>query len=83
MARQIEDEVANDCYYYYDSHPTVEDLMSETAVHRNLVTYLALVLRWLFHGQVCAIYENLGFYQTHNPNEHPLAPDIAIIKGIP
>jgi hypothetical protein len=32
MARHIEDEVK----YYYDSHPTEEDLMGETAFHANL-----------------------------------------------
>src|SRR5690349_24935078 len=55
MARQIEDEVK----YYYDSHPTEEDLMGETAFHRVLVQYLIDVLTWLFHGQLCAIHGNL------------------------
>lgn len=41
------------------------------------------VLTWLFHGQRCAIYENLNFYQTANKYERPLAPDIAMIKGVP
>jgi Uma2 family endonuclease len=78
MAKQVEHEVA----YYYDFHPTEEDLMGETSVHANLVHYLIEVLKWLFRGQICAIYENLNFYQTSNPKEYPLAPDIAVIKGI-
>jgi Uma2 family endonuclease len=78
MAKHVEHEVA----YYYDFHPTEEDLMGETSVHANLVHYLIEVLKWLFHGQVCAVYENLNFYQTSNPREYPLAPDIAIIKGV-
>src|SRR2546425_5562822 len=78
MAKHIEHEVA----YYYDFHPTEEDLMGETSVHATLVHYLIEVLTWLLHGQVCAVYENLNFYQTSNPKEYPLAPDIAIIKGI-
>lgn len=78
MAKSIEDEVA----YYYDFHPTQEDLMGETPVHAALIHYLVSVLRWLFQGQRCAIYENLNFYQTSNSDEYPLAPDIAIIKGI-
>ncbi len=78
MAKRIEDEVV----YYYDFHPTEEDLMGETSVHRSLIDYLALVLKWLFHGKRCAIYENLNFYQTPNPKEYPLAPDIAVIKGV-
>jgi Uma2 family endonuclease len=78
MEKHVEDEVV----YYYDSHPTEEDLMGETSFHSNLVRYLTLVLRWLFQGQRCAIYENLNFYQTPDPNEYPLAPDLAVIKGV-
>ncbi len=78
MARHIEDEVE----YYYDSHSTQEDLMGETSFHADLVRYLMDVLTWLFHGQLCAVYDNLNFYQTANPLEYPLAPDIAIIKGV-
>ena len=51
MAKHFEDEVA----YYYDFHPTEEDLMGETAVHADLVHYLRDVLRWQFRGQRCAI----------------------------
>jgi len=78
MATPFEDEVA----YYYDFHPTEEDLMGETSVHADLVHYLREVLKWLFHGQACAIYDNLNLYQTANFKEYPLAPDIAVIKGV-
>jgi Uma2 family endonuclease len=78
MAKRIENEVA----YYYDFHPTEEDLMGETSVHAALVHYLIDVLTWLLQGQRCAVYENLNFYQTPNPKEYPLAPDIAVIKGV-
>jgi hypothetical protein len=36
--------------------------------------------RW--RGAACAVYENLNFYQTPDPNEYPLAPDLAVIKGV-
>lgn len=78
MARHIEDEVK----YYYDFHPTEEDLTGETSFHADLVNYLLDVLRWLFHGRLYAIYDNLNFYQTADPKEYPLAPDIAVITGI-
>ena len=78
MAKHIEDDVA----YYYDFHPTEEDLMGETSVHAALIHYLMEVLTWLFRGQSCAIYENLNFYQTTNPMEYPLAPDIAVLKQV-
>src|SRR5436309_5675630 len=68
--------------YYYDSHPTEEDLMGEPSWHASLIDYLKAVLRWLFRGQACAIYDNLNFYQTRDTMEYPVAPDIAVIKGI-
>src|SRR5205807_7666458 len=68
--------------YYYDSHPTEEDLMGETSWHASLIDYLKAVLRWLFRGQACAIYDNLNFYQTRDTMEYPVAPDIAVIKGV-
>ena len=78
MARHIEDEVE----YYYDSHSTEEDLMGETAFHANLVHYLMEVLRWLLQARACAVYENLNMYQTKDIYEYPVAPDIAVIKGV-
>jgi Uma2 family endonuclease len=56
--------------------------MGETSFHADLVHYLVEVLRWLVQGQLCALYENLNMYQTANPDEYPLAPDIAVIKGV-
>ena len=78
MGKSLKNEVE----YYYDSHPTLEDLMGETSIHAELVRYLMLVLTRLFRGQRCALYENLNFYQTPNLREYPLAPDIAVIKGV-
>ena len=78
MARHIEDDVN----YYYDSHSTEEDLMGETSFHRVLAHYLIEVLTWLFHGQRCVIHGNLNMYQTTNANEYPVAPDVAVIKGV-
>src|SRR5260370_19944688 len=72
----------NKVQYYYDVHPTEEDLLGETAWHDSLIDYLKAVLRQLFRERVCAIYGNLNFYQTRNPMEYPVAPDIAVIKGI-
>jgi Uma2 family endonuclease len=78
MARKIEDAIE----YYYDSHPTAEDLMGETAFHDALTLYLVAVLKWLFEGQPCAIHHNLNIYLTPNYREYPVAPDIAIFKGL-
>jgi len=79
MAQPMRDEVL----YYYDVHPTREDLMGETPPHARLVHYLMEVLAWLLREQVCAIHENFNCYQTPDEHEYPLAPDIAVIRGIP
>ena len=76
-------EISNQVQYYYDYHPTEEDLMGETAWHSELIDYLKAVLLWLFHDQTCAIYKNLNFYQTFEYHEYPVAPDLAVIKGVP
>ena len=75
-------DITHNVQYYYDSHSTEEDLMGKTTWHTSLVSYLNAVLTWLFQGQVCAIYKNLNFYQTTEPMEYPVAPDLAVIKGI-
>jgi Uma2 family endonuclease len=77
MEERSKDEVV----YYYDLHPTEEDLMGESNPHLDLVTYLVTLLRYLFRDQACAVYGNLNFYQTRNPHEYPLVPDVAVIKG--
>ena len=78
MAKEMHHEVA----YYYDFYSTEEDLMGDNSVHLDLMLYLLLVLRWLFHEQRCAVYANLNFYQTSDPQEYPVAPDVAVIKGV-
>ena len=69
-------------YYYYDSHPTEEDLMGQSRPHASLIRYLMEVLEWLFRHQPCAIYEDFNFFQTSDRYEYPLAPDVALIKGV-
>ena len=69
--------------YYYDSHPTPEDLMGNSVIHGELIEYLMAVLRWLFREQTCGLYGNVNFYQTRDSHESPLAPDIAVILGVP
>jgi Uma2 family endonuclease len=78
MAKELQHEEA----YYYDLHPTEEDLMGESSLHADLVSYLMAVLQWQFHDQLCAVYENLNFYHTTNRKEYPVAPDIAVLKGV-
>lgn len=75
-------DISNQVGYYYDSHQTEEDKLGQTAWHSSLVSYLWDVLRWQFQGQNCTIYKNLNFYQTLDRMEYPVAPDLAVLKGI-
>lgn len=67
--------------YYYDLHPTKEDLMSESYTHSQLIHYLMNLLAWQYHTEGWLIADNLAIYQTSNQNEHPLSPDVAVFKG--
>ena len=78
MAKKFGHEVV----YYYDSHPTEDDLRGVPSAHSQLVHYLMDVLMWQFRGQRCAVHKNLNFYHTPDPNEYPMDPDIAVIKGV-
>jgi Uma2 family endonuclease len=68
--------------YYYESHPTKEDLMGETTRQFKLVEYLISVLRWLYHNEACFITGNLEIYSTPDYLEYPVAPDIMLVKNI-
>jgi hypothetical protein len=60
-----------------------EEDMPETIPHAELLRYLVDVLNWLFHGQVCAICRNFAFFPPPEQPGPPVAPDIAVIKGVP
>ena len=59
-----------------------EESMPESTVHADLIWYLVAVLRWLFRGELCTICENLAFLPPLEQPGPPVAPDIAIIKGV-
>jgi|SRR6266568_522264 len=86
MMKKFEDEVQasleNEPYYYYDSHPLDDEIMGQSVLHADLIDYLIEVLQWFFSGQLVAIYESLNFYRTRDRKEKPVAPDIAVIKGV-
>lgn len=56
--------------------------MPESTVHADLIWYLVAVLRWLLRGELCTICENLAFLPPLEQSGPPVAPDIAIIKGV-
>lgn len=69
-------------FHYYDSHPTKEDLMGESAAQSQLIFYLLKVLEWLYRAEGWFAVSNLNIYRERRRNEYPLAPDVAVFKGI-
>jgi Uma2 family endonuclease len=68
--------------YYYESHPTKEDLMSETPAHSRLIRYLMNVLEENLPEDSWTTLDDIGIYQTPEYKEYPLAPDIAVFKDV-
>ena len=60
-----------------------EESMPESIVYAQLVRYLVAVLSWLFRGELCAICENFAFFPPLEQPGPAVAPDIAVIKGVP
>jgi Uma2 family endonuclease len=79
MYERVEDEVD----FCDDFSPQEEESVPEPALHDKLIQYLVEVLEWLFHRQLCAIHRNLAFYHIRERNVLSVAPDIAVVKGLP
>jgi Uma2 family endonuclease len=69
-------------FHYYDLHPTEEDLMGESAAQSQLIFYLLQVLNWLYHAEGWFVVSNLNIYRRKERYENPVAPDIAVFKGV-
>lgn len=69
-------------FHYYDSHATEEDLMGESAAQSQLILYLVQVLTWLYRAEQWFVVSNLNIYRQRRRNEYPLAPDVAVFKGV-
>lgn len=68
--------------HYYDQHPTQEDLMGESVAQSRLIFYLLQVLEWLFHAEGWFVVNDLNIYRHKQRYEYPLAPDVAVFKGV-
>ena len=79
-----EDVVEDPIYYLYDDENNFVKLrlrdMSGSG-HEMLKQYLMAIINWLFRAEKCAVYGELNFYETGNPREEPLYPDVAVLKG--
>ena len=68
---------------YYDSHEVEGAELTQSVDHYLVIQYLILVLQWIFHGKGIGVVSNVNFYQTGNPHETPISPDIAVVEGLP
>ncbi|MEI6047159.1 MAG: Uma2 family endonuclease, partial [Chloroflexota bacterium] len=68
--------------YYYDMHPTKEDLMGESVAQQDLMSHLISLLKELYHIEGWFVSGNLNIYRTADKKEYPLAPDVALFKGV-
>src|SRR5436190_16022960 len=65
-----------------DFSPMEEESMPETLLHAELIQYLVEVLKWLFRGYLCVVCKNLAFYLPPQYPGPPVAPDLAVLKGV-
>ncbi|MEO7911699.1 MAG: Uma2 family endonuclease [Roseiflexaceae bacterium] len=74
--------VTAEAFHYYDTHPTSEDLVGESAAQSQLIFYLLKVLGWLYRAEGWFVIGNLNIYREPRRNEYPIAPDVAVFKGV-
>jgi Uma2 family endonuclease len=79
-------EEAEEVYYFYDIEENYRKLRQErgdmpNAKHNDLVDYLKQVLLWLYRFEKYQINREVNFYETNNPDEEPLYPDIFVVKS--
>ncbi len=74
--------IAQDDYYYYDTHFTRKDLMSEADAHFKLIKYLVTLLEWYYRLENCYIGANINVYQDPGKNQKPISPDVMLVKNL-
>lgn len=81
-----EDDDADELYYFYDHDDNYYSLRHERGDmpgtdHSDLEDYLMQLLIWLYRVEGFGIYRELNFYQTDDPMEKPVYPDLALLKS--
>lgn len=74
---------ANHFERYYDSHEVEGAELTQSVDHYLVIQYLIVVLQWIFKGKGIGVVSNVNFYQTDNPRETPISPDVAVVEGLP
>jgi hypothetical protein len=72
----------DELFHYYDRHPTKEDLMGESTAQSKLIFYLLKVFEWMYRVEGWFVISNLNIFLRRRVREYPLAPDVAVFKGV-
>jgi Uma2 family endonuclease len=56
--------------------------MGESVIQFYLIQYLVQVLQWLARDEQWFVASNLNIYRTNQRHEYPMAPDVALFKGV-
>jgi Uma2 family endonuclease len=68
--------------YYFDRHPTREDVMGRTPAQSEATGKLMAALAGLVEAEGWFVASNFAIYRTSNPKEYPLEPDAVVFKGV-
>jgi Uma2 family endonuclease len=68
--------------YYFDRHPTREDVMGRTPAQSEATSKLMAALAGLVEAEGWFVASNFAIYHTTNPKEYPLEPDAVVFKGV-
>jgi Uma2 family endonuclease len=68
--------------YYFDLHPTREDLMGKTVEQSHCTSELMANIAGLDQAKNWFVVRNFSVYRTNNPREYPAEPDGAVYKNV-
>ncbi len=66
---------------YYDTHEVEGEEVTQSILHYAIIKYLISLLEELFAQMLVGVVSNINFYQTDDPKERPISPDVAVING--
>lgn len=81
-----DDEEEYNPYYFYDNEDNFAKLRlaeKNGSLHQKLKLDLFVFLYGEYHAENLAVYPRINFYETLDPNEVPLFPDVALVRHPP
>ena len=81
-----DDEEEYNPYYFYDHYENFIKLRHSEengVLHEQIKSYLFTLLNEQYQSENLALYPRITFYETLDPNEVPLFPDVALVRHAP